>query len=71
MPRKNIQKPHGEKISFSYLIIGFFPLCPRWGERGGRHEPLLFAVKMRNLHSAASGPERGNLRLAQDVTRGK
>ena len=32
---------------------------------------LIFAVKMRNLHAAASGPERGNLRLAQDVTRGK
>ena len=48
---KNIQKPHGEKISFSYLIIEFFSLCPRCGERGGRHEPLLFAVKMRNLQA--------------------
>lgn len=53
---KNIQKPHGEKISFSYLIIEFFPLCPRWGGRGGRHEPLLFAVKMRNLQAVETMP---------------
>ena len=53
---KNIQKPHGEKISFSYLIIGSFPLCSRWGGRGGRHEPLLFAVKMRNLQAVETMP---------------
>ena len=31
---KNIQKPHGEKISFSYLIIRIFPLLLEMGRVG-------------------------------------
>ena len=57
---RNASKKYSEtargKDKFFLSNYWFFPLCPRWGGWGGRHEPLLFAVKMRNLQAMETMP---------------
>lgn len=57
---RNASKKYSEtawgKDKFFLSNYWVLSLCPRWGERGGRHEPLLFAVKMRNLQAVETMP---------------